>query len=248
MRAWFVVGLCVLAGDAFAGGNDVQRVTWDLLIDGRKVGTRNATITTERKGEESTRLIESVTTVNATIGPVALAWRQRLTSVGERVPASFQAKLDENGDPRQVQVRWQAEGWSVTLADAGGTRTQVVAPYQIDLSTADLIDPGSRWRLDRYTNVKVLSAETGDIWEGPVVSLGSSSVDIGSTPVAVEGWAWTSPEGRSTFWYSDDGWLVHYEMRMLGHKLEGILTQAPPPGLDSFPVSTGSPKVDVVDL
>lgn len=247
MRAWFVVGLLCLAGDAFAG-NDVQRVTWDLLLDGHKVGTRSATVTTERRGDATTRVIESTTAVNASVGPVSLSWRQRLTSVADRVPASFQSKLDENGDPRQVQVRWESEGWSVSQADAKGSRTQVVAPYQIDLSTADLIDPGSRWRLDRYTHVKVLSAETGDIWEGPVESLGSSTVEVGSTPVAVDGWAWTSPEGRSTFWYSDDGWLVHYEMRLLGHKLEGILTQAPPPGPDAFPVSTGSPKVDVLDL
>ncbi len=247
MRAWILVGLSLIGGDALAG-DDVQKVTWDLLIDGHKVGTRTATVTTERKGDESTRVIESYTQVNATLGPISLAWRQRLTSVSDRVPASFQSKLDENGDPRNVSVRWQSEGWSVSLGDRRGNRTQVVAPYQIDLSTADLIDPGSRWRLDRYTHVKVLSAETGDIWEGPVEALGSGTVEIGVNPVAVEGWAWTSPEGRSTFWYSDDGWLVHYEMRVLGHTVEGVLTQAPPAGPDAFAVSTGNPKVEVLDL
>lgn len=247
MRQWIVVGSLCLAGDAFAGA-DVQRVTWDVLLDGHKVGTRNATVTTERHGDESTRVIESFTSLNATVGPVSLVWRQRLTSVGERVPASFQSKLDENGEPRLVQVGWQAEGWTVSLGDRRGTRTQVVAPYQVDLSTADLIDPGSRWRLDRFTHVKVLSAETGEIWEGSVESLGSTTLEIGDKPVTVDGWAWVSPEGRSTFWYSDDGWLVRYEMRVLGHNLEGVLTQAPPPGPDAFPVSFGTPKVEVIAL
>lgn len=247
MRRWIVTAALSLSSLAYAG-NDKQNVTWDLSVDGRKVGTRTATITTEHNGTQTTRLIESYTAVNATIGPVSLIWRQRLTGVAERMPASFQAKLDENGEPHEVQVRWSAEGWTVSLADRRGSRTQIVAPYQIDMTTVDLIDPGSRWRLDRYEKVKVLSAETGDIWEGTVEPLGAGKVTIGGQSVAVVGWAWNSPEGKSSFWYSDDGWLVRYQTRVLGHALEGVLTQAPPPGPDNFRVGLGSPKVEVFDL
>lgn len=248
MRTPPVLLAVLLAVSGPAAAEEVARVTWDLSLDGVRAGTRTATITTERTGDTTGRTISANTRIDVAIGPVRLVWRQRLNSFGDRVPASFQSVLDENGTAREVQVRWSAEGWTITQVERSGVRTDLAAPNRVDLSTVDLIDPGSRWRLDRYTSARILSAETGDIWEGPVEPLGTGSITVAGAPVAVTGWAWTSPEGRSEFWYSEDGWLVKYEMKLLGHTLEAVLHDAPPQGPDAFAVPYGRPRVDVIDL
>ena len=119
---------------------------------------------------------------------------------------------------------------------------------RIDLSSADLMDPYSRLPLSYYDQARILSAETGEVLVGPVEKLGVSEVTIGGQPIQVTGYAWTSTEGRSEFYYSADGFLVKYKTQLVGIELEAVLHDPPPGGVDDFPVAAARPKIEALDL
>ena len=156
--------------------------------------------------------------------------------------------INENGLKQEVQGRWTSAGWTVTIVDSRESRTFDHPASWVDLSTVDLIDPGTKYVLGRYDNVKVLSAETGDIWEGAVSPIGTKTLTLSGRDVVVDGVSWASPEGRTEFWYNAEGYLVQYNMRLLGFRVEGTLTGPPPPGADEFRVATGSASVEEVSL
>jgi hypothetical protein len=226
-----------------------QRLVYDIKIAGKTVGSRTLTIQYEDEASgPATRVLEAYTDIDGRIAGVGLSWRQRVTAYSAGTPASFHAVIDEAGRPHEVQAAWTPAGWRLTTVDRARARTTDVPGYSVDLSTVDLMDPGSRYPISRYDSLKVLSSETGDIWEGTVDPLGEDTLTVAGTQVAVRGYAWNSPEGKSKFWYDDEGFLVRYEMRVLGVAVEGVLRTAPPPGPDAFPVALGSTRVDVEDL
>jgi hypothetical protein len=195
------------------------------------------------------RIVESWTELSGNIGPLRVNYRQRLTGHAEGSdPASFQSVIDEDGALREVQGRWSPSAWWVVTTADGRSRTVEVPINRIDLSTVDLVDPGSGLQLARFDEARILSAETGEILSGPVSELGISDIMIGATSVQVSGFAWDSPQGRSSFFYSADGFLVRYETQMLGVPMEAQLEQPPPGGVDDFPVASGRPAIEEIPL
>lgn len=239
--------LALLTLSATAATTEHQ-LQWELRVGGQRVGTRNATVKLIPVEGDVQRIIETWTELNGTLGPMDVHYKQRMTIFGERDPSSFHAVMDENGEPREVQARWGPAGWTVTVADRRRSRTFDAPIQRIDLSTADLLDPLSRVPLAHFDFARVLSAETGDVWEGAVQKLGPSTLEIAGKRIPVTGVAWTSPEGRSAFYYSNEGYLVQYQMRLYGFVIEGTLTSPPPPGLDDFPLGVGTGRVDEAEL
>jgi hypothetical protein len=225
-----------------------QKLSWDLSVDGQRIGHRDLKIKFVPSGGEMLRILESWTEVEGAIGPVDLRYRQRLTAHASNEPASFHAVIDQNGSASEVQGRYTVNGWWVTVADAGRSRTIDVDVNRIDLSTADLLDPESRVALSRYEKIRLLSSETGDVWEGAVRDLGASEVRISDQNIPVRGYAWDGPQGTSKFYYSDEGYLVQYHMKMSGIGMEGLLKSPPPGGIDDFTVAVGRASVEVIDL
>lgn len=242
--------LCTLSAVVPAAhAADEHTVTYQITVGSNPVGTRTLTVRTEPRDDgPDGRFLEALTTISGSVGPVSLSWRQRLTGVATDVPASFHAVIDEGGAPREVQASWDPRGWTVTTADTRRSRTDTIDAHRLDLSTVDLMDPGASVSLLRLDEVRILSAETGDIWASEVVRLGHDRIDIAGTPVDVHGVAWSSPQGRSELWYDADGWLVRYTMRVLGYKVQGTLTAPPPRGPDDFAVRLGRTQVDVEAL
>lgn len=249
MRHRPLVALLIAVATAHAAhaAPEVHRVTWSLRLDGQEVGQRAATFTVEREGDDVRRTIEAHTKVAATVGPVAWRYEQKLTANGLVGPLAFRAVIVEDGAPREVQGRWAPAAWTIALADARSTRTYEAAAFRVDLSTVDLLDPYASRTLGRFSTLKVLSAETGEIFEGTVESLGGGTVQVAGRDVAVQGWAWTSSLGRSQFWYDGEGWLVKFETALLGRNVEGVLTQPPPSSPDSF-VPPSAAAVTTEDL
>jgi hypothetical protein len=225
-----------------------QQLRWDLSVEGQSIGHRDLKIKFIPSQGEMLRIVESWTELEGAIGPVELRYRQRLTAHASNEPASFHAVIDQNGSPSEVQARYTVNGWWVTVADAGRSRTVDVPVNRIDLSTADLIDPESRVALSRFEKVRLLSAETGDIWEGAVRDLGASEVRVADQNIPVQGYAWDGPQGTSKFYYSDEGYLVRYHMKMSGFGMEGVLAGPPPGGIDEFSVAVGRASVEEIDL
>lgn len=226
----------------------VHKLTWDVTVDGTSIGQRKATVTVETQGAQTLRTFESWTELDAKAGAVGWSWRQRLTFFADDGPAAFHSVMKEDGSPREVQGRLAGAGWTVTLADRAMARTFDAPAQRIDLSTADLLDPYSSVPLRSFETARMLSAETGDVWEGTVADLGTRSATIDGTALTLHGWSWTTPEGTSSFWYDADGWLVRFETRVLGRAVKGTLTDPPPRSADAFTVQVDAGGVESSDL
>jgi len=214
-----------------------QDLTWEIRAGGAVIGSRTATIKYQPTNGDIHRIIESWTDIRGRVGPVDVDFQQRLTLFASAGPSSFHAVIDEDSIPREVQARRSAGGWTVSVADKRRVRTWTAPDHQIQLSTADLLDPLTRVPLASFENARILSAETGDLWEGAVESMGESTITIDGARVPVNGVAWSSPEGRNQFWFSSEGFLVRYQIRVIGFVVEGTLVDPPPRGADEFPVN-----------
>jgi len=242
----------LLALTGLAGAADLEHaLTWDLFVQGQKVGTRELTVKYIR--DEGAvgfrRVIESWTEIDGTVGPMRVTYRQRMTAhASGREPASFHSVIDQNGSALEVQARWSPSAWWVSTSTSGRSRTIDMPLNRIDISTADLMDPDTRYPLAHFDELRLLSAETSEVLTGPLDALGASNITLGDRTLQVHGYAWTSPEGRSEFYYSADGFLVRYEIQLLGIALSAVLNKPPPGGVDDFPVRIGSPSIEEIAL
>ncbi|MFT4628167.1 MAG: hypothetical protein ACI8PZ_006862 [Myxococcota bacterium] len=242
-----MVALLALTGALFAA--EPHQLTWDVTVKGQPLGKREATIKYAEGDLGMRRIIESWTELDGQVGPIRVRYRQRLTAHAvSREPASFQSVIDENGALREVQGRWTASGWMVTVTGDGRSRTVEMPLDRIDLSTADLVDPATSFVLAHYETARILSAETGEVAAGPITELGISELTIAGEPVQVTGYGWDNPQGRSTFYYSPDGFLVRYETQILGIPMVAVLNAPPPGGVDDFPVGISPPAVEELPL
>jgi hypothetical protein len=239
---------CWLVAAAFAGTFE-HKLVWDMSVGGTTVGSRELTVRYLEADGGTNRILESYTDINGALGPMKVRWRQRMTAhVDAKEPASFHSVVDQGGAILEVQGRWTPTQWLVTTTANGRSRTSEVPLGRVELSTADLMDPYSKLPLSHFKEARVLSAETGEVLIGPVEQLGVSEVRVKTQPIQVSGYAWTSPQGRSEFYYSADGFLVKYKTQLMGVDLEAVLRDPPPGGVDDFPVTSARPSVDGEDI
>lgn len=244
--------LTLLALTGLVQAADLEhRLVWDVSVGGTKVGTRELTIKyiREDNGPGMRRILESWTQLDGAMGPIRMSFRQRMTahSTGHE-PASFHSVVEENGSPLEVQARWTPAAWWVTTTTSGRSRTVDMPLHRIDLSTADLLDPDSRFPLSHFQELRLLSAESGEVVGGTVSNLGVQTLEVGGTELQVHGYAWDSTQGRAEFWYSPDGFLVQSSTPLLGVEMVATLQRPPPGGVDDFPVAVGRPAVEILDL
>jgi len=233
-----------------AGASEIEHdLSWDLQVGGNSVGHRDVTVKYVQGDQGMRRIIESWTEIDGAVGPIRLVYRQRMTAHATgREPASFHSVLEQNGQGQEVQARWTPSGWWVTTHSGGRHRTLEVPLNRIDISTADLMDPDSQVPLGRFQEVRILSAETGEVLTGPVEDLGLRDLSIGGETVQAHGYGWDAPVGKAVFWFSADGFLVEYDMALLGIQMKAVMKQPPPPGIDDFPVYVGAPEIEEIQL
>lgn len=224
-----------------------QELTWQVTLDGKPVGKKDLTVkwTTNSAGELR-RMLESWTEVDASVIGITYSFRQRLTGSAAGDAASFASVSQLGGDVVEVQARQGGGVWMVSINQNGTAYDDDHPREAVNLSLVDLMDPESRVPLSDYTYAKILSPETGLILEGPVKTLGAGQVDVAGTQVPVTGWSWTPDQGEGRFWYSNEGYLVRYEVKVMGRNLTGTLTKPPPKGTDDEPlIGTGSGITEV---
>ncbi len=245
-----ISGAMALGGALLVGGpaSAEEPLTWTVTVAGKAVGERTLEVVEAGRPGRTVRVLDMRTTLDGSVVGQPLDYRQRIDGVAGRTPASFHAVIVEAGEPRELQAQYSTIGWTITRVDRRQSTTVDADAGRIAMSTVDLFDPGNRTPLGRFETVGMLSAETGDVWEGKVEPLGHRTVTIAGQKVGVDGWSWTTPEGKHEFWYDPQGVLVRYATRVLGIKVEGLLTAPPPPGPDDFPVRAGRADVDIEDL
>lgn len=214
-----------------------QKLVWNFTADNKPVGQRilDVKYVDEPDGTQR-RILECWTELDGAAVGIPLKYRERLTASADRSAAAFTAVTDAAGLRSEVQARLGPSAWTLTIASGGRESTRQVPAGLIDLSTADLLDPATKRPLVRFDTVRLLSAESGDVWEGRVSRLGASTVTVNGTVVPVDGLAWTSPQGVANFYYTADGWLVRAESTVLGIRVVGTLTEPPPRSVDDEPV------------
>lgn len=226
----------LLLTSALAAEPTSVELTWALQLGDTPVGERTASIKVLPSERGPRRIVEVLTDLDASVLGVSVTYAQRLTAHAGTGPASFHSVVLEQGKAREIQGRSSFSGWIVSVVDPSETRTWELPSNKIDLSTADLLDPLSQVSLDRYEEVRLLSAETGDVFTVSVERLGPSTVDLGGTKVLVTGYALEGGPGTTKLFYSASGYLVRHETRVLGKSVVATLTEAPPVSPDDAPV------------
>lgn len=235
--------LALLSAAPAASAAENLELTWDLLVDGRKLGERSLTVKELPAAQGTRRVLESTTTLDTAAVGVPYSFQQRLTAHAGELPASFHSVVRDGARAREIQGRTDGMQWSLSIVEKGRTRAWDMGPTEVDLSTADLLDPGTRVPLARFERAKLLSVETGDVVSGEVKALGVAEVEIAGQKVPASGWAWTADTGESRFWYTSDGLLLKYETQLGNTKVEALLQRLPPLGVDESPVQAGGAGV-----
>ena len=237
--------LCLALGAALAGTPDRQ-YTWTLFMNGQSIGEREATVAIQ---PDDSRLITTHTDTRFSAGPLTVRYQQRMTAqVTGDDPAAFHTVYDRSGTRGHVKAYWSPLGWTIEVQEADRLRNYTSPLGRIQLSTADLLDPDTHYSLTRFPKVRLLSAETGEVIEGPVVSEGAEVLRIGTTDVHTTKLTVQGESQELKLWYTADGVLVKFRLPMFGRFIDGQLREPPSGGRDDFPVGIGRSHIEVSDL
>ncbi len=222
--------LLLIAAAPLEARAEEQPLDYQILAEDRSIGSREAQITYLPTPTGELRLLQGWTDMLLPVAKGTLRYRQRLGARlgGDR---SFSASLDTAGRVREVQARQGSDGqWNVTVVDETGAQSWTLEATAVDLSSPELFDPERALRtLQQVQQLKLLSAETGAILEGPVVALGPTTLQVGSSEVQAERFRFSPPEGDMTLAYGPAGFLLAYDFQVAGVLVGARLQQLPPP-------------------
>jgi hypothetical protein len=218
----------LLATAAFAGGE--QTLTYDLVLGGRKVGTRELVVRHFPPEDDlgPSRMITSWTDLSAQVGGQTVTFQGRATIRATDARLSYSSIFDQNGERVSVQGRQTPDGgWTLTRADRSGTQELTYRRTEAEISTFHLLDPTLRNAASESGRATVLVAETGTVAAGPAQVDPNAEVTIAGRVVPVTRWAWDPPAGRMEVAWSPDGVPVQYTLQFLGQTLTATLDAVP---------------------
>ncbi|MBN1337328.1 MAG: hypothetical protein JXB39_15325 [Deltaproteobacteria bacterium] len=224
-----LAGTPVLApGPALAA--ELQPLAYTILSDDQPVGRRDVGIRYLPQERGEVRILESWTSLELVAGGARLSFEQRLGARfgGDR---GFASSTRANGVLREVQARLGVDGaWCVTVTSGGEANTWILAGDAVDLTSAELNDRERALPLlARIDTLRLLSAETGQVLDGPVTALEPDTIEIGGRPVPVQRFRWTPPEGAMVLAFDDEGTLLAYDWEALGRRVGARAGSLPPP-------------------
>ena len=233
---------------SLALANTTDEYTWDVTLNGNKVGERSLTVENVDDPNNPRRVLRSYTSIEASVLGRSASFEQRMTAVAGLGPAAFHAAVRQDGVASEYQGRRDGMGWTVTSVERRGARSEDLPSNAIDLSTADLMDPGSRVPIWTFEEARVLTTEDGLIWQTPVTRLGTETVTIDGQDVRVEGYEIEPPAGKMRLWYAAGGVLVKYSWKWMGVRAEGVLQDPHTPTVDTTPAVDDGPTVTEMEL
>lgn len=208
---------------------ETQTFLYRLKAAEKPVGTRDARIVYVPSETGEVRLLQSFTKFSVPLAGTQYTYVQRL---GGRFGGarSFAASIEDNGQVREVQGYLSEAGqWVVTVVEKGQSKTWYLPAEDVDLTSAELMDPDRASRvLQSATTLRVLATETGGILTGPVEDLGLQEQVVGQQAMNVHRFRWSPPGGDMVLSYDDDGYLVSYEVDVVGRRMGARLDAAPP--------------------
>lgn len=238
--------IAILLGLAL-GARPSHQLLWELTSDGEHLGWRQVEVSWP---EDELRVFIGHTWFEEGRRKKRTYEQHLSASAAQGRPASFSTTLRTPVGTREVQARRTGITWAVSVADERGTRAHTLPHTRVDLSSVDLFDPMSERGLRGRDHVRLLSAETGKIEEGPLEYQGNEEVVIGGEPLFTVVYRWSTAVGVHRYWYAPNGWLVRFEMPLEGRMVTGELYGGAPRSEDEFPVPAAfrPGPIEVVDL
>ena len=231
-RGWWLLSAAVLFLFCAEAHAETRVFTYLLTANGQEIGKRDAEIRYLPSDNGEVRLFQALTEFSIPLTTGSYHFKQRLGGrLGEA--RSFSSSIDDNGETREVQGYLSPQGeWVVTVVDKRGARTWNLESGAADMTSLEFMDPEQGKRiLDSVTNLKVLATETGAILDGPVERLQSQEMVFEGQQVLARRYRWSPPGGSMVFFYDDAGFLLGYEVDLVGRTVGAHLT-APPPQRD----------------
>jgi hypothetical protein len=245
-----LAALC--AGPALA--EEPRTVTFDLLMNGQVVGSREVTLRyippEEGLSTSEVRITQTWTEIDTSIAGWALSVRNRTTSHASSQRSSFTSSISVNGDLSEIQGRTIENGrWKVSEIRSGKANNRELRRSEVDLSTMDLLDPVRSQILTQLTSVNLLSAETGEVLTGVLDDLGEDDLTVGGRTVAVHRWGLDTSQGRLELAWDAEGLLLESSMVIRGQTIATRLKQLPPPReYGAFQLSMDGPDIREEEL
>jgi len=232
---------------AWADPRPPTSLSWALTVDGVAVGWRRVDISW---ADAEHRVFTGGMTLDGSAldGKLRkIRYEQALSANSQQGrPASFTASIDDGRRAREVQARRTGTTWTIVVSEDGEARTHTLPHTRVDLSTVDLLDPESERSLLGRDYARILLAETGKIEEGAVRRVGTQRVMVVDEEVEVL--EWSTSEGPYRLWYAPNGWLVRWEVPLMGLRVQGVLQGEAPRATDEFPVGDPVGTIEVFNL
>ena len=129
------------ASAAAADAPPLQKIVYELAMNGQKIGTRELSIRYLPREDGERRVIEAYTDVTVAGRKLVCRSSGQSTSHG----ANFVSSIDDGGAISQVQGMELPDGsWRVIYADGGGVKESTYTREQVRMSSLDLLDPGRK--------------------------------------------------------------------------------------------------------
>ncbi|MED5373814.1 MAG: DUF6134 family protein [Myxococcota bacterium] len=211
--------LLLLAATASA---ETLQLDYTLRAQGLQVGTRSLKVSylPSADGSED-RLLECYTELPAA------DFSQRVSGLSaDSLVPGFSARNAQGGELWEVQAARSQQGLNVSFSDARGLQASTLDFSQVNATTLSLMDPGRS--LQGQTQLELLSAETGQVLNGPLQQLDPETLEIGGQPIAAQHYLWSPSSGPVHLYYADSGVLLRSTLTLAGQTLE-LSLDAPPP-------------------
>ncbi|MEE2750897.1 MAG: hypothetical protein VX519_05670 [Myxococcota bacterium] len=243
--------LAILLVSEPAAHAETRELIYDMVLDGASVGRRRVTLRYLPAEHGEIRMLESYTEFSVLLGRKPFTFVQRLSGMGAVGPSGFVSSMREGGRPEEVQLTERLDGWRITLASNGRLKSWDLPTGAFDATSLTLVDPDAAVELVSSASIlRVLSAETGNVIEGPIESIGASTLKIAGQQMNVTRWRWTLPVGPVELSYGPAGHLVAYTVLVAGKTVEVQLQAVPEPRTygDTLEVPLIGPGVDITEL
>jgi hypothetical protein len=206
-----------------------HKITYDLSLDGKPIGTRELTIRYLPREDGERRILEAYT--EATVLGQALVCR----SSGQSSPrgASFTSAIDQGGALSQVQgIELPDGGWRLIVEDGAGVKETTLAKTQVRLTSLDLLDPGRTALLAGGGELTLVLVETGTILTGTLDQGTAGTTKVAGKKVEVTRYTATGSGvggGSAKFDVDASGLLVKSELSWLGGTVTAVAREVPAP-------------------
>ncbi|MDP2309570.1 MAG: hypothetical protein Q8P18_26350 [Pseudomonadota bacterium] len=226
MRILFLLAL-VCAPAAHAGDAlPPHKITYDLSLDGKPIGTRQLTIRYLPRDDGERRILEAYTEATVLGQPLVCRSSGQSSARG----ATFTSSVDQGGAISQVQgIELPEGGWRLVVADGAGVKESTLGKAQARLTSLDLLDPGRTVLLTGGGELTLLLVETGTILTGTLDAGAVGTTKVAGKKVEVTRYTASGGGGTAKFDVDANGLLVKSELSWLGGIVTAVAREVPAP-------------------